>query len=140
MSRSRITKLCLLILISAAMLSGCRRGSTLDAAPGYEVELIARPSPAAVGEAQLELELTDPDGQAVEGAQLSVRGDMTHAGMTPVLAEATELGDGRYQADWEWTMAGDWVVTVEVELLDGTIFERTIDLSVTGGDMMDHDS
>ena len=140
MSRLKVISLCLLVILASLMLSGCRRESSLDPAPGYEVELIVLPTPAVVGHAHLELELTDPEGQPVQGASISARGDMTHPGMTPVLAEATELGGGRYSVPFEWTMAGDWIVTIEVELTDGTLFERTFDLSVAGNDMMDHDS
>ena len=140
MSRSKITKITLAIWAAASLLTGCRRSSNLETAPDYQLELRVQPSMAAVGEAQLDLELTGPDGQPVEGAQLSIRGDMTHPGMTPVLADADEIGDGLYQADWEWTMAGDWIVTVTVELQDGLIFERAFDLSVSSADSMDHDS
>jgi hypothetical protein len=140
MSRLKIISLSLWILLVLAALPGCRRQSNLDLAPGYEIELIVVPSPPAVGHSHLELKLTDPEGQPVQGSTISVRGDMTHPGMTPVLAEATELGGGRYTAAFEWTMAGDWIVTIEVELPDGVIFERTFDLSVSGADMMDHDS
>ena len=140
MSRLKVISLSLFVLLAVGLLPGCRRGSELDPAPGYEVELIVQPSPAVVGHAQLELKLTDPDGQPVQGATITARGDMTHPGMTPVLAEATELGSGRYTVAFEWTMAGDWIVTIEVELHDGTLFERTFDLSVAGEGMMDHDS
>jgi hypothetical protein len=126
--------------MAAGLLTGCRRSSNLDPAPGYEVELIVLPYPAVVGHAHLELKLSDPEGQDVQGAIITARGDMTHAGMTPVLAEATELGGGRYTVPFEWTMAGDWIVTIQVELTDGIIFERTFDLSVAGDGMMDHDS
>ena len=106
MSRSRIISTCLLMLLAAGLLSGCQRGSSLDPAPGYDLDLIVQPSPAVVGHAHLELEVTDPENQPVQGARISARGDMTHPGMTPVLAEATELGDGRYTVGLEWTMAG----------------------------------
>lgn len=140
MSRLKIIRLSLWIALVLAALPGCRRQTDLTAAPGYEIELIVVPSPPAVGHAHLELKLTDPQGQPLQGADLSIRGDMTHPGMTPVLAEVTELGGGRYTAAIEWSMAGDWVVTIEVELRDGLVFERTFNLSVSGSDVIDHDS
>jgi hypothetical protein len=140
MSRLKIISTSLLILLTAGLLSGCRHETSLHPAPGYVLDLIVQPSPAVVGHAHLELELTDPEDQPVQGASIAVRGDMTHPGMTPVLAEATELGGGRYTIALEWTMAGDWIVTFEVELPDGTIFERSVELNVSSMDGMDHDS
>ena len=39
---------------------------------------------------------------------------MTHAGMVPVFADATEIEPGRYQATMKLSMAGDWKITVHV--------------------------
>ncbi len=57
---------------------------------------------------------------------------MTHAGMQPVLADAGSGADGVYPADFEWTMSGDWVVTVTAALPDGRTALRRFDLTVTG--------
>ena len=56
---------------------------------------------------------------------------MTHAGMQPVLADATEEAPGSYRADFAWTMSGDWIVTVTATLPDGAVAEQQFDLSVT---------
>ena len=59
--------------------------------------------------------LTDPEGAGIDGASVRVEGDMTHAGMVPVLAEAEGVGDGVYRADdMHFTMAGDWIITITV--------------------------
>jgi uncharacterized protein (DUF2141 family) len=53
------------------------------------------------------------DGQPLEGATVSVQGDMTHAGMGTVYDTATALGGGRYAvAKFDFNMSGDWVLTV----------------------------
>jgi uncharacterized protein (DUF2141 family) len=46
-------------------------------------------------------------------ALVMVRGDMTHAGMSPVQALAREMGTGRYALDnFGFTMSGDWVLSI----------------------------
>lgn len=75
--------------------------------------------PATVGNVPVLVEVRR-EGQPVLGARVEVRGDMTHAGMRPVIAQATEVGGGTYRADaFEFTMAGDWVLTAEVTTADG---------------------
>jgi len=53
---------------------------------------------------------------------------MSHAGMSPVFAEAKEAGPGRYQAHLEFQMAGDWVILLHVTLPGGKKLERQIDV------------
>jgi hypothetical protein len=43
-----------------------------------------------------------------------MEGNMSHAGMVPVFADASEIEPGRYQATMRLSMAGDWIVTVHV--------------------------
>ena len=75
------------------------------------------------------IQLADIAGKPIEGATVDVRGDMSHAGMQPVMAVATGAG-GNYSADFEWTMAGDWIVTVTAALPDGRTATRQFDLTV----------
>ena len=69
----------------------------------------------------------------VSGATVEVTGDMTHAGMVPVITEASESEPGLYRADdFEFTMAGDWIITAEVELPDGSKEMAETSLTVPG--------
>ena len=72
------------------------------------------PQPPRVGPVTLTMQITDLSGAPVSGAQLTVEGNMSHAGMVPVFAEAREIEPGRYRSDMELSMAGDWSVTVHV--------------------------
>jgi len=73
----------------------------------------------ALGEAQLNIYVLN-DGEGVSGAEVKVTGDMAHAGMVPVLADAQEVEQGLYSSQgFEFSMAGDWIVTTEVELATG---------------------
>jgi hypothetical protein len=121
-----------LIMVS---LTGCQRASrqeAVDQAPEITVALISDPDPALVGPASLSLQLTDANGAPVENAAaISLKGDMSHAGMQPVLAEASGGAGGVYEAQWVWTMAGDWFVTVTATLPDGRTLMRRFDLTVS---------
>lgn len=55
---------------------------------------------------------------------------MTHAGMVPVLENAVDLGEGLYQVDFNWSMAGDWILELSGELPDGRYILREFRISV----------
>lgn len=85
-----------------------------------DIRIIVAVESTNVGETSLIVTLTDTAGSPINDATVSVKGDMSHAGMVPVLAEVTGGGDnGVYKMPFEWTMGGDWVVTVEAALPDG---------------------
>ena len=119
--------LLLCALLFSAALAGCRQQPA--AAPAAEnaavtIAVSVEPDPPAVGAAALIVTLTGPQGQAVSGAQVSARGDMTHPGMAPVLAEAECDSGGHCEIPFEWTMGGDWVVEIAVTLPDGSIVQQ----------------
>lgn len=59
-------------------------------------------------------------GEPVTGATVTLRGDMTHAGMAPSISALTEADPGHYATDaFQFQMAGDWIVTVDVTTADG---------------------
>ena len=128
----RIIRLFLLALLLLPALVGCTRRSAnkYDAAQ-IETSLSFTPDPVRVGMATLEIRLKGEYGEALIGAKLALRGDMTHAGMMPVLTKAEEVQPGTYQASMDWTMAGDWILTIDGTLQDGTVFSRQLDISVS---------
>lgn len=74
----------------------------------------------ALGPAPLVVTLTDEGGEPIAGAAVEVVGDMTHAGMQPVIRTAVESEAGTYRADdFTFTMAGDWIITVTATTDDG---------------------
>jgi YtkA-like len=54
--------------------------------------------------------------------------DMSHPGMSPVFAEATETAPGSYRANIDFSMGGDWVVLLHIKLADGRKIERQVDV------------
>ncbi|PJF28257.1 MAG: hypothetical protein CUN53_00990 [Phototrophicales bacterium] len=123
----------LLIIILLLTLVGCRESAqpTPTRAPDApRLILEVDPDPPAVGEAALLITLTAPDGQPIDGAQITVRGDMNHAGMQPVMGLSAGSESGVYRVPFRWTMGGDWIITVTASLPDGAQIVETFDLSV----------
>jgi hypothetical protein len=114
-----------LLLLLALALAACRSS---DDDADISVELAVTPDPPLMGEATIVITLSDKDGQPVTGAEMELEGTMTHAGMVPVFAQAAEKEPGRYEAELEFTMGGDWVIIVRADLADGTKLEKEIDL------------
>ena len=120
-----------LLLLLLLLLPACRQSPPVDQAPDVQVLLTPGPDSLFVGPITFDLTLWDADGQPLDGASpVTLRGDMSHAGMKPVQAQATGDGDGLYTADFEWTMAGDWTVTIEATLPDGRLTIATFPFSV----------
>ena len=106
--RDRRGAVCLLGVALLLLLAGCGRVQQANpAAPdSYVVTLAADPAPPVVGDGAVSVTLRDAAGQAVDDAQLAIEANMSHAGMTPVMAgrrggqgrclpRPTHLDDGR---------------------------------------------
>jgi hypothetical protein len=118
-------------LIAAA---GCRQNAPVTSAgSSLQIAVTVGPNPPVSGAAQLVVTVKDAGGQPINDATLSVRGDMTHAGMTPVLRDTISGQNGIYTVPFEWTMSGDWIVEVTAKLKDGTTSAQTFRYSVGAG-------
>ena len=104
------------VCIGLALLHGCRRQS--DPTAGLALTFNVYPQPPRVGQTTLILTLQRSE-QPVTGARIRLEGNMSHAGMAPVFADAIEIEPGQYRATMELSMAGDWIVLVHVTLSDG---------------------
>jgi len=112
-------RLSLVLLLTTSVLGGCR-GEVATGDPGLVLDVAISPTPPAVGQARLIITLEDTTGAPLEAAEIVVEGNMSHAGMTPVLDTARAEGPGRYGiSDFSFTMAGDWVLTLRATLPDG---------------------
>ncbi|MEZ4709933.1 MAG: copper chaperone PCu(A)C [Caldilineaceae bacterium] len=92
---------------------------------------------APAGGGQLSVEVADASGAPMTDATVSLEGNMNHAGMAPVMAEgvtddADGAADGVYHLPFEFSMNGDWIMTVSVKLADGATETHDIDATVTG--------
>ncbi len=115
-----ISSLCLLCFLAA----GCTSQATTNITVTHEIA----PQPPRVGQATITLRVIDASGQPLRGARIKLEGNMSHAGMTPVFADAAETEPGRYRANMELSMAGDWVVLVHLTLPDGAKVERQLEI------------
>ena len=104
---------------------GCRRSVVVS--PGFTIEQAITPQPARVGRSTLTFMITDA-GKPVDGAQLAVEADMTHAGMKPEFADVKETQPGRYEGEVNLPMAGDWVILLHGKLRNGTAVEKQFDV------------
>ncbi len=106
----RVCVLATLLLVSAA----CRQEQQLAAS---DVVLDMTVSELLVGDTTLTVRASDKQGKPLaEPGTLSLRGDMDHAGMTPVLAEADAAVEGVFTVPFKWTMGGSWTVEASLAL------------------------
>jgi hypothetical protein len=116
------------IAIAALLLgvSSCARGT--NSASQLDVGWTLRPQTPVVGAATLTITLRDRSGDRVTGAKVRLEAHMSHAGMAPVRAEATESSSGTYEIPFAFTMQGDWVLLASALAADGTRVEQRIDV------------
>lgn len=128
-------------LILALALAACGAPDSGQPAQGRpDITVTLAPAPEGPSGQFLTVTLTDKAGAAITDARVGLEGNMNHAGMVPVLADpvaddADGSPDGVYTVPFAFTMRGDWIVTVAVDLADGTSFTQDIDLSVTGDEV-----
>lgn len=118
-----------------AILLGLALGLVLAACDGQasaadiDIQMRVEFDPRAqIGPVECEVELVDASGRPLSGADLEIEGNMNHAGMVPVVAEPEEVAPGRYCGPFEFTMGGDWLITVRGTLADGRRLERTTEV------------
>ena len=114
------------VLAAAVATVAC--GGPREAAPPVAVAWTLHPQPPVVGPATLGLTLQDPANAPIDRAGVQLVGHMTHPGMAPVTATAVPRGAGRYEAGFSFTMRGDWVLVVSIQLPDGRRVDRRIDV------------
>lgn len=133
--RMRASLFVLLLVLPVLASAGCRQsagGIPVDRSDRATIQIALAPpgGDLPIGTAIWTITLTDNDGRPVEDATVLLRGDMNHAGMTPLEAPAVHSGDGVYTAEFTWTMTGDWIVTVSATLADGTVVAQHFNFTV----------
>jgi len=117
---------CACTAIGLALIVACNRAETTHPVLRIEHEIV--PQPVRVGSQTVILRVTDGAGRPVPGAHIGFEADMSHPGMSPVFGVAKEVEPGRYQAQVEFGMAGDWVILLHIALPGGQAIEKQIDV------------
>lgn len=116
------------VFCSVVVATGCARRGGMTSNE-IQIDVAVEPQPLTSGPATVIVTLKDATGQPVKDAEVEVEGNMSHAGMTPVIVTAVEGEDGRYETrDFEFTMAGDWFFVVRATLPDGSEIKEIIEL------------
>jgi hypothetical protein len=105
---------------------GCHRQPNTSI--GIRVEFQIKPQPVRVGAVVISFALTDEANHPMTGVEITVEADMSHAGMSPVFAQANEVQPGRYETHLSLGMAGDWVILLHGALPNGEKLERQFDV------------
>lgn len=119
----------LILLLTLVLLVAC--GSSTPAASDAAVQITLLPGTTADS---LQVQLHNPDHTPLTDATVTLEGNMNHAGMAPVIGEPVQdsadgASDGVYTIPFQFSMLGDLIITVKVELADGA--EATQDVNVT---------
>lgn len=124
-----------MFVLASVLLSACGGASTPaasnDGASSQQVNIAVstNPSPAMMGDMELVLMITDGDGNPIEGATVDVSADHTDmTGMT-MGGAATDQGGGKYAINANFSMSGNWKLTVYVRK-DGLDYKEDIDFKV----------
>lgn len=128
MVRNRRFDLWVFVLLMLANLQavGCANTTGIPADIDFRYE--SDPNHPRVGPNIFTVTLTSKAGERLAGAHVSLEGDMSHAGMSPVFGDGREIEPGRYQGTLDLNMRGDWTVLFHIKLANGAAFERQADI------------
>ncbi|KPL84681.1 hypothetical protein SE15_06485 [Thermanaerothrix daxensis] len=123
-----------IFVLASVLLAACGGGAAPAADGTTEQKLVniqveTKPSPAMMGNVELVFTITDANGSPIEGATVDVSVDhidMTGMGMSGV---ATDQGGGRYSIKADFSMSGNWELTVHVRK-DGLDFQEDLDIKI----------
>jgi hypothetical protein len=111
----------------ALTVAACAPTATPAADP-VKIELAASPNPPATGDVELTITLSDPSGRPVDNAQVDLLA--SHTGMAGMDLQGQATAQGRYTITADFSMSGDWKVTVEVRGMTGQTIRKDFDLPV----------
>jgi hypothetical protein len=120
-----------LVLLSAllAACGGADTPSDTTSTKPVNIAVSANPNPAMMGDLELVFTITDADGKPIEGATVDVSADHTDmTGMT-MGGAATDQGGGQYAINANFSMSGNWKLTLYVRK-DGLDYKEDIGFKV----------
>lgn len=139
LTTNRLWRVVLPLLLLLPLLVAC--GSDEEASATASVQITLLPGQNAN---ELQVQLRDLAQAPITDATVALEGNMNHAGMVPVLVDpvrddADGATDGIYRLPFQFSMLGDWIVTVTATLADGSEATKDIEVTVTDGGVEIHD-
>ena len=126
----KVTFISMLVMISV-FLAACGSASTPAATSSKPVNIKVEtdPNPPMMGDIEVILNVTDANGNPIEGATVDVSAD--HIDMTgmDMSGAATDQGSGKYAINANFSMSGNWKLKVYVRK-EGLDYSEEIDLSI----------
>lgn len=121
-----------LLVLLLFVVTGCGRMelAATETKDDYQVSFATDPAPPDQGAGIAIVTLKDKQGQSVDGARIALEANMSHAGMTPVTAEAASGANGEYRLPLNWSMGGAWYVDVKIRLSNGEVVRRRFPVDV----------
>lgn len=121
-------------IVVLLLLTAC--GSPAVPTDNTDLQITLLPVSAGEESTSLRVQLRDAAQNPITDATVTLEGNMNHAGMAPVFAEpVTDADDGAvdgiYQAPFQFSMLGDWIITITVEQADGSQATRDVNATVT---------
>ena len=120
-----------MFVILSVLLAAC--GSTpapaATASRQVNIKMETDPNPAVMGDMELVLNITDANGNPIEGATVDVSADHTDMSGMNMSGLATDQGGGRYSIKANFSMSGNWKVTVYIRK-DGLDYKEDIDFKI----------
>jgi uncharacterized GH25 family protein len=121
------------ILFSMAIfLAACSSGATPEnstSAKPVNILIESNPNPAKMGDVTFTFVITDENGSPIEGASVDVSADHTDMMGMGLSGPATEQGKGKYAINANFSMSGNWKMTVYVRK-DSLDYQEDIDLKI----------
>ena len=126
----KVTFISMLVMMSV-LLAACGSTSTptVTSSKSVNIKVETNPNPPVMGDIEVILNVTDANGNPIEGATVDVSAD--HIDMTgmDMSGAATDQGSGKYAINANFSMNGNWKLKVYVRK-EGLDYSEEIDLSI----------
>jgi hypothetical protein len=121
-----------ILVVVSILLAGCGSAATpvdTTTAQPVNIKMETNPDPDVMGDTEVIFTLTDANGEPIEGATVDVSAEHTGMSGMDMSGLATEQGSGKYAINTNFSMSGDWKVTVYVRK-DGLDYKEEIEFPV----------
>ena len=118
-----------LLSVLLAACGGAATPADTALAKPVNIAVSTNPNPAMTGDIELVFTITDADGNPIEGATVDVSADHTDMTGMGMSGPATEQGGGKYAINANFSMSGNWKLTVYVRK-DGLDYKEDVDFKV----------